>query len=905
MNTQKKRFIIIDGNAIIHRAYHALPPLTGKDGMVVNAVYGFTSMLLKILADLKPEFLAVTFDVAGGTFRDAISDKYKATRVKADQALYDQIPLVYEMVRAFNVPIYTKEGFEADDVIGTLVKHQLKNKKELVDTIVVTGDRDLLQLVDESTTVYLLKKGVTEFDSYDPAKVKEYYGFGPEFVVDYKALRGDSSDNIPGVKGIGEKGAKELIEKIGGIDEIYTEIKNQKSKIRDQFRESVIKKLEDDEAGARMSKQLASIECNVPDLEFELEKAQVRDFDREKVLELFQKFSFVSLLKRLPGGAPNPPEADQPRAGKKTKSKKKVVTVNVVSENFAEFLEEIKNADEFCCKEVINGKPVMEGELVGFIFCLTNKIFLLELSNVKEKECEKVFDLFLDKKKLVIGHDVKPLVKVFFKTGREFNAKLFDIMIASYVLNASTRAHDMKSVVLRELGEELADTPKETLFGIDMHALAVECGYFCDLKNKYFDDLKEQKDFKLFEDIEMALIPVLAAMEVAGVYLDVPMLKKMNLEVTAAIEKVSKKIWKEAGEEFNIASNNQLRDVLFEKMGLVSEGIKKGKTGYSTASSELEKLRGTSPIIEMIEEFREFSKLQNTYIDVLPDLVNPQTGRIHSSFNQAVAATGRLSGADPNLQNIPIRTELGREVRRAFLAEKGNTLVAADYSQIELRIVAALAGDKTMVDAFKAGEDIHRATAAVINDVPLDKVTKEMRSAAKTINFGVLYGQGAYGLAGQTGMTQWEAKEFIAKYFEKFDGLKKYMDGILEQAKKTGYVETLFGRKRYVPELKSANFQLRNAGERMAINMPVQGTAADIMKMGMIESHARLQELKEWQKGEIKIILQVHDELVVEVKEGLEEKVSGILKKAMEGVVELSVPIVVDVSVGKRWGDLK
>ena len=898
MNTPKKRFIIVDGNAIIHRAYHAIPPLTGKDGMMVNAVYGFASMLLKILSDIKPEFLAVTFDVAGGTFRDAISDTYKATRVKADQELYDQIPLIYEVVRAFNIPIFTKEGFEADDVIGTLVKKTLDEKKLGIETAIVTGDRDLLQLVDEDTFVYLLKKGVTEFDLYDPAKVVEYYGFGPEYVVDYKSLRGDSSDNIPGVKGIGEKGAKELIEKVGGIDELYTKIDTLQSF---GIKESLIEKLRADEAGARMSKELASIHCDVPDLKFDLESARVREMDREKVLELFQKFSFVSLLRRLPGAAPDEVAA----IVKKAKSKKKMKVVDVNLENFEEFLDEITGVSEFSCKEVVNGKSVMDGELVGFIFCITNKIFLLDLNNLKEKDRGKVFDIFLDEKKLVIGHDLKQLVKAVFKSEREFGAKLFDIMIASYILNSSTRAHDLKSIVLRELGEELPDVPKETLFGIDMRALAGDCEYFGDLKEKYLEDLKKEKYTKLFDEMEMGLIPVLAHMEVSGVGVDKKLLAKLSQEVKVAIEKVSKKIWKEAGEEFNIASNNQLRDVLFEKMGLMSDGIKKGKTGYSTASSELEKLRGMSPIIEMIEEFRELSKLQNTYIDTLPELVNVKTGRIHASFNQAVAATGRLSGSDPNMQNIPIRTELGREVRRAFVAEEGNILIAADYSQIELRIAAALSEDKTMMQFFKEGLDIHRATAAAINDVPLDKVTKEMRSAAKTINFGVLYGQGAYGLAAQTGMTQFEAKEFIAKYFEKFDGVKQYMDGILKEARKTGYVETIFGRRRYIPELKSSNFQLRAAGERMAINMPIQGAEADIVKLGMIEVYDRLRECMEWARGEIKIILQVHDEIVVEVREGLEEKVSGIMKESMENVYKLSIPIVVDVSVGKRWGDLK
>ena len=478
-------------------------------------------------------------------------------------------------------------------------------------------------------------------------------------------------------------------------------------------------------------------------------------------------------------------------------------------------------------------------------------------------------------------------------------------MIASYLLNSSTRAHDLRSIALRELGKELsAGSDQSSLFGVDAQVVANELQIMLEVYEIYKKKLEDEENRGLFDDIEMALVPVLAEMELNGVAIDEKMLHESSVEVNQEIKTLEKKIWQEAGEEFNVASSVQLRDILFEKMGLPHEGVKKGKTGLSTAASELEKLHGIHPIIEYIEDYRELEKLRNTYIDVLPTLVNKKTGRIHSSFNQTVATTGRLSSSDPNLQNIPIRTKLGRKVREAFIAEPGNVLIVADYSQIELRIVASLAQDNTLIDIFKRGEDVHTATAAVINGVPLDKVTREMRSAAKGVNFGVLYGMGSYGLSSRTGITQWEAKDFIKKYFENFKDVKKYIDGTLAFARKEGYVETLFGRRRYIPELMSGNYQLKSAGERMAINMPVQGTAADLMKMAMIKIRNKIQETR-YKSDEVRMILQVHDELVFEIKKGLEDEVVKIVKYEMEHVAQLRVPIDVHVSVGKRWGEMK
>ncbi|KKS70968.1 MAG: polymerase I protein [Candidatus Magasanikbacteria bacterium GW2011_GWE2_42_7] len=856
--SKKETYVIIDGHAVIHRAYHALPPMSTKDGSSVNAVYGFALMLLKTIQDVKPTYIAVSFDVAGGTFRDEIYTEYKATREKADDDLYAQIPLVYELVEAFGLPIYTKEGFEADDVIGTISE---KNKTyDNLTTLVVTGDKDLLQLVDDDATeVYLLKKGMSDFELFNESKVHEKFGFGPEMIVDYKALRGDTSDNIPGVKGIGEKTATTLITEIGGIKEIYSAINNKQ--VTTNISASVLKKLQDGEKDAEMSFELATIRRDVPGLDVELEKARTEKFDREALVAVFRKFEFFSLLKRIPGE-----EQEHTIQSTKQKSKKSSKKVSVIdSKALSDFLKEMKNETKFACKAILSHDDVLTADLLGFVFVSPHVHAFVDIKKLSDKEQKQVFHIFENEKATIIGHDLKQLVKVLINqsTNQPIN-HLFDIMIASYLLNSSTRAHDVQQIVLRELGEEMTTSDTQgSLFGVDPQVVANELDAVYRVAEMYEEQLQKNGD-NVFTTIEMPLIPVLADMELAGIAVDTDVLQKLSKDAHVAIKNLEQKIYKEAGEEFNVASSVQLRDLLFEKLELPTDIIKKGKTGYSTAASELEKLRDYHDIIPLIEEYREVEKLRNTYIDVLPTLLNKKTGRIHTSFNQAVASTGRLSSSDPNLQNIPIRTELGKEVRNAFVAADGYTLVAADYSQIELRIVAHLAKDKTLIDIFKRGEDVHTATAAVIQGVPVKDVTKEMRSKAKAVNFGVLYGMGVFGLASRTGISQAEAKSFIDTYFERFSGVATYLEEISKQAKKDGYVETLYGRRRYIPELSSSNYQVRNSGERMAINMPVQGTAADMMKLAMIAVQKELHE-GIGRDLSVRMILQVHDELVMDI----------------------------------------
>jgi len=888
------KLIVIDGNAIVHRAYHALPPMNTRDGKMVNAVYGFASMLLRVWRDLKPTHIAVTFDMAGKTFRHEKFKEYKGTRVKADQELYDQIPLCHDLVRAFNIPIYEKAGYEADDVIGTISK-KVKN----AEVVIVTGDKDTIQLIGDNVKVMSLRKGMSDTVMYDEKMVEEVFGFTPAQMIDYKALAGDSSDNIPGVKGVGEKTALDLIKQFGGIEKLYHEIKNKKSKIK----ESVLKKLIDGEESARMSYDIATIDCAVPDLDFKLDDCAIKDYDRDKVIKLFQELEFSSLVKRLPGYVA-PPGSEKPKAKKtETKIKGSFKFEEIKDEKSAKnLIEKIDKVGKFAARAIFSGSDVITDKLLGVVFVVEHTGYWVPEKFVAE--CVKVF---ANEKLELIGHDLKQLYKVAQVHGWAIKNQAFDIMLASYLLNSGSRAHDVASVVLKILGRELpAGAGQDSLFGVDARSVAQELYFVAQTADKLKADLIKSDDLGLLTKIEMPLAKILAEVELNGVAVDLGMLKKLSEEVAKEIKKITKKIYELSGEEFNISSPLQLREVLFEKMDLPTQGVKKGKTGLSTNAEELEKLRGLHPVIEEIENYRELSKLQNTYIDVLPTLINKKTGRIHAKFNQAVTATGRLSSSEPNLQNIPIRTELGREVRKAFVAESGNLLVSADYSQIELRIVASLAQDKKMMEIFERDEDIHTATAAAINGVSLDKVDKELRRSAKEINFGILYGMGTYGLAWRADIPNWQAKQFIEKYFEQFSGVKKYLDETIKFARQAGYCETLFGRRRYLPELNASNFQLRASAERMAVNHPVQGTAADLIKMAMIDVNSKLKNQKsKINSKDIRLILQVHDELVFEVKKGFENDAAIIVKEAMENVVKLRVPVKVDINIGHSWGEMK
>lgn len=886
-----KRLIIIDGNAIIHRAYHALPPMTTKSGKMVNAVYGFTSMLLKVWRDLKPEYIAVTFDMAGPTFRHEKYDKYKATRVKADQELYDQIPLVHDLVSAFNIPIFEKSGYEADDVIGTVVKKNKTNPD--LEILIVTGDKDTLQLIDKNVKVFTLRKGMSDTVTYGAQEVKSVFGFAPKQMIDYKALRGDASDNIPGVPGIGEKTAVELLQKFGTVKELYKQLN--KKGIEEKIKPGVLLKLRDGEKSAEMSFELATIDQDVPDVDFRLEDCRAKDFDRDKVVQIFSELEFMSLLKRLPG---EPASSAPSKKEIKKIPKKKMEFVDVADETMVRrMIGEARTAGEYGLKVLTQESDAHTAQIFGYTVAVNDMCYF-----VPGKFAKLLGELFADKELWLIAHDIKKVYKYLSVNGFVLRNKIFDLMLASYLLNPGTRAHDENGVALKYAGVELKSANgQNSLFGIDARAAGEELWVLYSVKNRLEKELQEANNLDLLIKLEIPVALILGQMELNGIKVDMAELKKLSEHLKSELASITAKIYDYAGQEFNIGSPSQLRDILFETMDIPALGIKKGKTGLSTAAAELEKMRGLHPIIDEIEKWREYSKLQNTYVDVLPTLVNSKTGRVHTTFNQAVTATGRLSSSDPNLQNIPVRTELGNDIRKAFVAEPGNVLLSADYSQIELRIVASLAEDKKMIEIFEKNEDIHRATAALINGVSLDQVTKEMRRAAKEVNFGVLYGMGSYGLSARVDLTQAEAKHFIDRYFSEFSGVKKYLDSTIEFAGREGYCETLFGRRRYIPELHASNFQIRSSAERMAVNHPVQGTAADLMKMAMITVADKLSKYGQ----DVRMLLQVHDELVLEVKETLAVEVSEVVKEAMEKVVVLRVPVIAEVHAAKNWGDIK
>lgn len=869
-----KRLILIDTHAVIHRAYHALPPLNTPSGEPINAVYGFTSILLRILRELKPDFIAAAFDLSGPTFRHVAYERYKAQRPETPSDLSSQFTKVKEILRAFSVPVWEKEGYEADDIIGTIAK-KLEKKKGL-EVIIVTGDMDTLQLVRPGLEVYAMKKGITDTVIYDEKAVQERYGFKPKLLIDFKGLKGDASDNIPGVRGIGEKTASDLVKQFGTIEEIYKKLKKGLIKIS----EAVVGKLKQGEEDAYFSKELARIKVDVP-LEFDLAEAEFnKNISQDVIQQTFLKFGFTSLLKRI----------DQARLNFAEQNLDGLISEGVSIKKEMPRLADEKDFLGFSggFKDTKFGLLLHEGKLV--LVCPDKKIF-----QVDEKICTlSGFRVFLEKSREILVYDAKSI----FGFLKRFNINLvefkFDILLAVYLTSPFSRDFSFISTAGRELGRIFSEGMEEAIT------------YFFEIVKSLEEKLKEGRIQFVFEKIELPLIKVLADVEERGVLLDCTFLKKLGEKVDRELSFLTKQIYDLAGEKFNINSSQQLSRIIFEKLKISSAGLRKTAKGgvISTGASELEKLKSAHPIFEKILGYRELTKLKTTYIDALPKLVDSKTGRLYTTLSQVGTSTGRLSSADPNLQNIPVVSEYGREVRKAFVAEKGFKLVSFDYSQIELRVAAHLADDPKMIEAFRKGRDIHSLTAAEIYNLPLEKITPELRRAAKTLNFGILYGMGPQALAESTGMSREEAKKFIGEYFQDFAGVKNYLEATKKFAEENGYVETLFGRRRYIPEIHSANWQLKREAERMAINMPIQGTATgDIVKMAMIKIDGWLK--KEKLEKEVRMLLQVHDELLFEIKEDLIKKVAPEIKTLMEGVTELKVPLVAEVKAGPNWGEQK
>ena len=897
MNT--KKLILIDGNAIIHRAYHALPPFTTKKGELVNAVYGFSSTLLSVIAEFKPDYVVASFDLAGKTFRHEKFEEYKATRIKGDDELYAQIPRVKEVVKAFNIPIYEKAGFEADDIIGTIATQIKKNNAD-IETIIVTGDMDTLQLVNDSTKVYTMRRGLSDSHLYDETKVFERYGFSPLQMIDYKGLRGDPSDNIPGVKGIGEKTATTLLQKYQSVEGVYENIGEIKGAVKE--------KLERDKALAFLSKDLATIDLNAP-IEFELEKSVLHDFDREIIVKLFSELNFFSLIKRLPGSG----EQMESVETKKENSGVKDFKYTIASEeNAAELIAEFSNATEISLATEISDEK-LSGLAISWkagrsaFFPISIKSFIEIKKILENNEVKK------------IAWDLKTIYKQLFQAGISLQNLSFDSMLAAYVLNPGEKL-DFEKIIFSELGEEivfekkakgqlsLVANPEDEQLAINIICQKADYAFKLksSLEKRILEFSAEQKKADLtdgtvqtiFTDMEMPLVKVLADMEITGIELNTFIFKGISEKITATLKNLEKSIYEMAGKEFNINSPSQLSEILFVTMELPTFNIKKTKKGLSTASAELEKLRDENKIIAKIEEYRELFKLKTTYLDAIPKLID-ENSRIHTTFNQAVTATGRLSSTEPNLQNIPIKTELGQLLRTAFTAKEGYKLVSADYSQIDLRCVAHVSNDKKLIEAFHRGDDIHKITASQINNVTISQVTEKMRSSAKALNFGIIYGMSSFGLSQSAGITREDAQKFINAYMENFSGVATYMKETREFARTNGYVETLLGRRRNLHEINSPNFQVAAGAERMAINMPIQGLAADLMKLAMIKTSDAFSN-----DDEIKMILQVHDEIILEVKNEKADFAAKKLKEVMESVHPLRVPLIVDVNIGDNWGEI-
>ncbi|MFA5420887.1 MAG: DNA polymerase I [Patescibacteria group bacterium] len=919
----KEKLIIIDGNAIIHRSFHAIPgKLTTKDGRMSNAAYGFASFLIKSLTEIKPQYAVLTLDKKGPTFRHEKFKEYKATRVKAPQELYDQIPMTKEISSAFDIPIFELSGYEADDLIGTISK-KINEKFPNIEVIIITGDMDTLQLVNNKTKVYTMSRGLSDSVLYDEEKVKERYGISAKQLIDYKALRGDPSDNIPGVSGIGEKTASELIRNFSDLDGVYKNIGD------DKIKERTKDLLRAGENMAHLSKDLSTIKLDVP-IDIKIEDLKINNFDKNKINQTFSELEFKSLLPRILNIKEGQTSEDKFKRNE-NKFKYKLIKTE---EDFKTFIKEIKKVESFAIDTETDSLKALNANLLGLSFSWKeNEAYFIDLkvkhnkddkeikkpslfdvqkkeTNEKDKWLKELKEIIEDERKEKIGHNIKYDLQVLLNYDIEIRGKIFDTMIASYVLNPENRQHGLDSLSFSELGWEkisskelIGDDKKIINFeDVDLEKLSnyscEDADYTFKLSKIFKERLKKEKLEEVFNKIEIPLIKILSDMERNGISLDSQFLKNLGKKLTKDIKELEEKCFELAGERFNLKSPKQLKEILYEKMDLMQKGIKKTKTGYSTAFDELEKIKHLSPIIQLIQGHRELSKLNSTYIESLPKMVY-NDNKIHTNFNQTIAATGRLSSSDPNLQNIPNKTEIGHKIRQSFISSQNWKLLSIDYSQIELRVMAHLSGDAKLTKAFKEGQDIHTFTAASINNIKLEEVSDKLRQQAKAINFGIIYGQGPHGLSQTAQISYQEARDFIDKYFKIYSGVKKYSDKIIKNAEKNLYTETLMGRKRPIPEINSSEIMKKKAAERMAINSPIQGTAADILKLAMIEIHKEIKE-----KEDIKMLLQVHDELIFEVRSDKVEEYCENIKKIMENIINLNVPLTVNAYSGNNWGQM-
>lgn len=865
-----KKLLILDSNSILNRAFYGVRYLSAKDGTPTNAIYGFLNILLKLIKEQEPDYICAAFDVKAPTFRHKQYEGYKAQRKPMPEGLAAQMPLAKDVLRAMGVTILEKEGYEADDIIGTVAR--LCEESE-ISCFIATGDKDDLQLASDKTKVILTvtKSGYNETIIYDDKAVKEKYHVTPTEFIDVKALMGDPSDNIPGVKGVGEKTAMSLIEKHHSIEYIYENIDDI------GLKGAMLQKMKDGREMAFMSKELATINRNTP-IEFNAEKCVFDGFENNgELYEILKRLELNSIIKKLD-----------------------LSGVDNVKENediFKDFSYQVGD------KNMISGDKVtvvldFDGDNISSaaVGAGNNAVVLNEQDDIKELlEDDSIAKVMFDVKEAIVKLNGRIDIKNISD----------DTAIAAYLVDPAKNEYTIEKLASEYFGTVIEKPEVKQLSLLDdvetdrseyLAKCAVALGV---LNERIGDKIKENGQEKLYHEVELPLVTVLAHLEINGFLVDDNQLKEFADKLGEKIDALTNEIYMLAGEEFNINSPKQLGVILFEKLEL--KPVKKTKTGYATNADVLEKLRDKHPIVNFITEYRQLAKLKSTYCDGLTAVVNPNTHRIHSVFTQTVTVTGRLSSTEPNLQNIPTRTELGREIRKMFVAKDGYVLVDADYSQIELRVLAHIANDETMINAFRNNEDIHAVTASQVLGIPLEDVTKEQRSSAKAVNFGIVYGIGEFSLAQDLHISVKEAKAYIESYLEKYHGVRNYMESIKEQAKKDGYVKTMLNRIRYIPELKSPNYNIRQFGERVALNTPIQGTAADIIKLAMVRVDNRL--INEGLKS--KLILQVHDELIVEAHKDEVDKVKQILSEEMQGAMELNVPLKVDMSTGHSWYDAK
>lgn len=874
---------LIDGNSYVYRAYYAIRGLSNSKGFPTNAIYGFTNMLLKIIREKKPDSIVVTFDSPVPTERHRIYEEYKAQRPETPGDLVEQLPYIRKIISAFNIKIFEIPGYEADDIIGTIAK---KAASEEIDVFIVTADKDMLQLVNNKVKIYDPMKDKILDERY----TKERFGVVPERITEFMALTGDAVDNIPGIKGVGEKTAKELLSEFKSLDDLLNNT--------DRIWKDKLRLLVSEHADiARLSKRLATINTSVP-IEIDLEEFRLREPDWSSLLTLFLEFEFGRLIKLIPSGLAGEISAETLLSTEKVKE-----LALLIKEIFAFDIE-------------ASDRNAMTGSLIGLALCAEKgHAFYIPVSHSypgipaqinKKDALVMLAQIFEDARLAKIGHNLKYSIIILTQDGIHVKGPLFDTMIASYLINPNKPNHGLEEVALEYLSYRkktfMEVVKKKSSFSEvsleEAAAYAAEnASLSLELKEFLFNALRENDLENIYLNIEMPLIYVLADIEEAGVKIDSNKLEGISKELERELGGIQRRIFFLAGEEFNINSPKQLSKVLFHSLGF--QPRKRTKTGYSTELGVLEELAESHELPREILNYRSLSKLKTTYIDVLPTLINPKTGRIHTSFNQTATATGRLSSSDPNLQNIPIKGDWGRRIRETFIAEEGNLLLSADYSQVELRILAHLSNDEGLIEAFRNNLDIHTRTASEIFNIPIDKVTPDIRRIAKTVNFGVIYGISPFGLSETLSISRDEAKKYIEQYFKRHTGVKSYIEKTLDEARNKGYAATLFGRRRAIPEIKSKNSNIRQQGERLAINSPIQGTAADIIKIAMINIWKKIKDIG----LKTKMILQVHDELLFELPAQELIIVKDIIKKDMEEVAELQAPLSVNINYGKNWAE--